>query len=81
MEKLEFSANNLYYSTIEDKITNFYNLGYASSSNFTELEVGVGKIYYIMATSGSIEFSSIVGRTIDGNYLITIIPRKIKMNK
>ncbi len=41
IEKLEFETDNLYYSTIEDEITRYYDLGYADSSNFMEFDLGV----------------------------------------
>ena len=77
MEKLEFEAQDISYSTIEDAITEFYDLGYTNSSNFMELEIGIKSGYYIFATKGSIEFSSIVGKKEAGGYHITICPKKI----
>lgn len=77
MERLEFESESIDYSTIEDIITEFYNLGFTNSSNFMELEVGVKDGYYIFATKASIEFSSIVGKKKDGKYSITICPKKI----
>lgn len=81
LEKLEFETDSLYYSTIEDKITKFYDLGYADSSNFMEIDLGVHSDYYIMATKGTIEFSAIVGSTKDNKYIVTINPYKIKKNE
>lgn len=80
MEKLEFKTDTVYYSTIEDEITQFYDLGYANSSNFVELENGVHSGYVISATKGSIDFSTIVGKTKENEYSITINPIKIKRN-
>ena len=81
LEKLEFEPDSLYYSTIEDEITRFYDLGYADSSNFMEIDLGVHSGYYIMATKGIIEFSAIVGKAKDNKYIVTINPYKIKKNK
>ncbi len=82
MEKLEFESKSLSYSEIEDKITLFYGIGYPDSSNFMELEVGVHSNYYIMASKGSIEFSTIVGRKANTeDYLVIIKPIKLKRKK
>lgn len=82
MEHLEFETENIDYSFIEEKITHFYDLGYADSSNFLELEMGVHSNYCIIATKGVIEFSSLVGKKSDNNsYHVTIIPKSIKRNK
>lgn len=78
MEKYEFRTDNLYYSNIEDKILTYYGLGYANSSNFMELENGIHSGYFIFATKGTIEFSTIVGKTKDDDYLVVINPSKIK---
>lgn len=78
MEKLEFKAENLDYSVIEDEITRYYDLGYADSSNFMEIELGTHSGYFIMATKESIEFSAIAGRTKDNKYLVIITPHKIR---
>lgn len=81
MEKLEIKTSKLDYSVIENEICNFYKLGYADSSNFMELENGVHSGYVIVTSKGSIEFSSIVGKTKDNNYLVTIVPKTIKHKK
>ncbi len=78
MEKLEFKTDNLDYSDIEDEITRYYDLGYADSSNFMEIELGIHSSYFIMATKGTIEFSAIAGRTKDNKYLVIITPHKIR---
>ena len=38
MENFQFKTDNLYYSNIERKILNYYNLGFADTSDFMELE-------------------------------------------
>ena len=81
MDSFEFKTDNLYYSDIEERILNYYNLGYANTSDFMELEIGVGKQYYISATGGDIKFSATVGRTPDSQYLVMIRPIKISKNK
>lgn len=79
MKKLEFESESLSYVEIEDKITDFYRIGFPDSSNFMELEVGIHSNYSIMASKGSIEFSAIVGKKENGKgYMITISPKKIK---
>lgn len=78
MEKYEFEVDNLGYSEIETLILDYYNLGYANSSNFMKLETGVHNDYYIFATKGTIEFSTIVGKNNSGKYSITISPKKNK---
>ena len=82
MEKLEFETKSLSYLEIEDEVTSFYDLGYPDSSNFMELEIGVHRNYYIMASKGNIEFSAIIGKkNNDDGYLVTIIPIKLKRKK
>ncbi len=82
MEKLEFEVKSLSYVEVEEKITSYYDIGYPDSSNFMELETGVHSNYYIMASKGSIEFSTIVGRKAnDEGYLVTIRPMKLKRDK
>ncbi len=80
MENLEFEAEDLYYSLIEEKITKYYDLGYADDSNFTELKNGINSSLWILATKGSIEFSAVAGKNKEGKYLISIHPSKIKRN-
>lgn len=81
MESFEFKTDDLYYSNIERKILNYYNLGFANTSDFIELEEGIGNEYYISATKGDIKFSATVGRTPDNQYLVMIYPKKITRSK
>lgn len=77
-EKFEFTTNSLSYGVIEDRILNFYDLGYANSSDFMELEEGMSSNHYITATKGIIEFRTTVGKTPDGLYLVICYPISVK---
>lgn len=77
-EEFEFITDSLSYSVIEEKILEFYELGYADSSNFMKLEEGISSDHYIVATNGVIEFSTIVGKTKDGLYSVTCHPSSVK---
>lgn len=80
MEEFEFQTDSLSSFIIEDIITLHYGIGYSSSSNFMELELGVHRDYHIMSSKGSIDFSAIVGKNKNGKrYIVTIRP--IKLNK
>jgi hypothetical protein len=78
VEKYEFITDSLGYSNIEREILNYYNLGDANSSDFMELEMGISKEHFIFAKKGTIEFTSIVWKTKDGQFLVTINPKKIR---
>lgn len=81
MDNLEFITDKASWGKIEEQIVDYYDLGYADSSNFMYLSNGINSSLCIQATKGSIEFSAIVGENKDGNYNITIMPKKIKRNK
>ena len=74
----EFETDSLCYSIIEEKITKYYDLGFAESSNFMELILGSNSDCIIITQKGSITFSALVGKK-EGNYYVTIYPEKIKV--
>lgn len=51
---LEYESNNLDYSSVESHICDYYDLGYADSSNFMELKPDSGQSITISATKGTI---------------------------
>ncbi|MDD2391667.1 MAG: hypothetical protein PHU94_01855 [Bacilli bacterium] len=77
MNKYEFTTDSLSYGNIEHEILKYYDLGFANSSDFMELQLGINKEHNIFATKGSIDFTAIVGKTNDNNYIVTITPKKI----
>lgn len=77
-EKYEFTTESLSYCVIEEKIVNYYDLGYANSSDFMELTEGISSNHYISATKGIIEFSTTVAKTKDGLYLVICYPKSVK---
>ena len=77
MEKLEFETDNLNGYNIENKLKKFYDLGCVHSSNFMEIEVGIGNRYVIIGDKKDIEFSCTVGKTKNDKYLVMINPIRI----
>ena len=77
MDKFEFDTDSISYNSVEEKILNYYNLGYPQSSNFNELRVGVHSGYYIQGETADITFTAIVARKSNGGYSVTINPEKI----
>lgn len=54
-EGFEFQSDTLDYGAIETPICRYYNLGFANSSSFMELEEGKTTVITIIATNGSVE--------------------------
>ncbi|MCB6570554.1 hypothetical protein LI142_13700 [Eubacterium limosum] len=50
----EYESKNLDYSSVESHICDYYDLGYADSSNFMELKPDGGQSITISATKGII---------------------------
>jgi hypothetical protein len=76
MDKYEFTTDSLSYGTIEYEILRYYNLGYAHSSTFMDLQLGINREESIFAEKGTINFTAIVGETKDKKYIVTIFLKK-----
>ncbi len=82
MENLSCKIENLSYHTIENCITEFYSMGYASSSNFPIMfEEDTYGNYSISATKQYGEFSIRINKKTDGTYWLYVVPRKLKDKK
>lgn len=70
----EYESSSLYYSSVESRICDYYDLGYANSSNFTELKPDGGQSITISATKGNIScWASAYKKSGENDlYLITI---------
>lgn len=70
MDKLECEVGSFSYGPVERAITRFYDMGFASSSNFSELEEGFNPIT-IIASKASGDFSVLAYTTKDGKKMIS----------
>lgn len=80
-QSFEFTTENLSYSSVEENILNYYDLGYADSSNFMELPEGRSSSHNIRGTNGIIEFSAHAFKGNDGLYHVTCYPSNVKKNR
>jgi len=78
MESLNVTIDNLYYSTVEREITDFYDMGYPDNSSlpmeFRENESGT---YSIFATKKWGEFHIRINKKRDGKYDLYVSPYKL----
>ena len=81
LEGFTFQCDSLDYRTIENAICKYYQLGYASDSDFSELEEGKPRGITIIGTSGSVECG--VSAYMDkksGNYSVRVSCADVKYN-
>lgn len=78
----EYESNSLYYSSVESRICDYYDLGYADSSNFMELKPNGGQSITISATKGIVScWASAYKKSGENDlYLITISCVSISRN-
>lgn len=81
MEKYDFEINDLSCYDIEDKVTSFYQIGYAHSSSLNELQIGGNYNLFISAVKANIEFDAMVGKTKNDTFSVSITPKSIKYKK
>lgn len=81
MDKYEFSTDSLSYGTIEYEILRYYNLGYAHTSTFMELQLGINREESIFAEKGTINFYRYCWRNKRKKFIFTIIPKKIRIDR
>ena len=82
MDCLSCKIENLYYSTIECAITDYYDMGYADNSNLPatmrEDETGTFAIFAIKKYG---EFHIRIVKQPDGKYWLHVSPYKLKENR
>jgi len=82
MDCLNCKIKNLYYSTIEDKITNYYNMGYSDNSNLpSEMRENESDTFIIIATKKYGEFHIKITKQPDEMYWLSVYPVKLKNNE
>ncbi len=82
MVSLSCKINDLDYGTVERCITDFFDMGYAESSNLPiELSEKTYGNYYISATKKLGEFSIRINEQKDGSYWLYAYPSKLKNKK
>lgn len=69
MDKLECEVSSFNYGPVESAITNYYGMGFPSSSNFMELKEGLNSIT-IIADKASGDFNVLAYTTKDGKKMI-----------
>lgn len=79
MQGFEFECTRLDYDTIEGKICNHYNLGYANSSSFMELSVDNGESITISAVKGTIScYVRVYQKKDSDTFIVTVSSVNIK---
>lgn len=82
MESLSYKIDDLDYGTVERCITEFFDMGFAESSNLPiELSEKTYGNYNIIATKKIGEFSIRISKQKDGTYWLTAYPYKLKNKK
>ncbi|MFR8012254.1 MAG: hypothetical protein ACLU8W_10935 [Clostridia bacterium] len=83
MEGFSFESKSLGYGIIEFEICNYYDMGWAESSNFMEIEPNrPGQSITIMTTKGSITcYVSAYQKKDSENYIVNVNAVSIKRNR
>ena len=82
MEGFEFECSSLDYGTIENKLCNYYDLGFPNSSNFIEVKSDEWNSITVFATNGSVSCCVRAYQRKDSKlYLVSVSSVSVKRSK
>jgi hypothetical protein len=82
MNNLSVKIDNLYYSTVEREISNFYGLGMINSSTLPiQLQEDEEGTYYITGTRKHGDFHIRITKQPDGKYWLFVSPYNLNKHR